>query len=206
MNQFWEGFFLQASLIVALGAQNIFVLESGLKKRHHILVAGVCSLCDLALIAIGVGGAATLFVQLPILKILFGAIGVGFLVFYGGKKIAEACKTTAVSEAADLHIRSIKKTIWWTLGFSLLNPHVYLDTIVLIGGYSTKFDDLAIRFIFGLGAGTLSILWFFTLAIFASVMGRFLKSPNALRAIAAVSGIILLLLAWKLGHDVLVWI
>jgi L-lysine exporter family protein LysE/ArgO len=72
MNQFIEGFLLQASLIFALGAQNLFVLESGLKKQRNLLVALICSICDATLIAVGVAGAASIFVQVPTLKIGFG--------------------------------------------------------------------------------------------------------------------------------------
>jgi L-lysine exporter family protein LysE/ArgO len=89
MNQFIEGFLLQASLILALGAQNLFVLESGLKRQRHLLVALICSICDTVLIAVGVAGAASIFVQVPSLKICSGALGVLFLIYYGVKKILE---------------------------------------------------------------------------------------------------------------------
>ena len=79
MKFFSDGFLLQASLILALGAQNIFVLESGLKKQRQFVVAFVCSLCDLILIMLGVLGASSLFLRFPSLKIAFGIIGVGFL-------------------------------------------------------------------------------------------------------------------------------
>ncbi len=89
MNQFAEGLFLQASLVLALGAQNIFVLESALRRRRHIVVAVVSTLCDTFLIFLGVLGAATVFIQIPWLKILFGALGVAFLFYYGFLKLNE---------------------------------------------------------------------------------------------------------------------
>ncbi len=87
---FLQGFFLQASLILALGAQNIFVLNCGLQRQRHLLVALLSSLCDMTLILIGVLGVASVFVQVPLLKIGFGVLGVGFLAYYGVLKLKEA--------------------------------------------------------------------------------------------------------------------
>jgi L-lysine exporter family protein LysE/ArgO len=203
---FSEGFFLQAILILALGAQNIFVLESGLKKQLNLLVAGLCSLCDLVLIAIGVLGAATIFVRVPILKSGFGIIGAIFLAYYGIRKILEAKRSTDFNVETDKSILSKKKIIFATLAFSLLNPHVYLDTIILIGGYSAKFSELATRLIFGLGAGIFSILWFFSLSIFAYYMSTLLNNSKAMRLISFLSGVILLALSAKLGIEVSRWL
>ena len=206
MNYFIQGFLLQASLILALGAQNIFVLESGLQKQRHLLVASICSLCDVLLIAIGVLGAASLFIKIPILKISFGMIGVLFLAYYGLKKLLDAF---AKGPAQNLETESsfdIKKIIFLSLGFSLLNPHVYLDTVILIGGYSAKFPELSSRIQFGAGAGAFSVIWFFGLALFASAMSSFLNHPKAMRTISFISGVILVILAGKLGYDVLGWL
>lgn len=200
-----QGFFLQASLILALGAQNIFVLNSGLRKQRHLLVALVSSVCDTLLIFIGVLGVATVFVQLPILKISLGVVGVGFLFFYGFTKLKEAKNGVQLSKTTQ-ETTSIKQTILTSLGFSLLNPHVYLDTMVLIGGYSSKFAELSERFYFGAGASAFSTIWFFGLALLASAASRFLNSPKAMRMVSLVSGLILVLLAVKLGSDVLGWI
>lgn len=202
---FTQGFLLQASLILALGAQNIFVLNSGLRREKHLLVATVCSLCDAILIFLGVLGVATVFVQVPILKIGLGVIGVLFLFFYGLMKLNEARKGISLTKVSDQKL-TIKQTIMMTLGFSLLNPHVYLDTVVLIGGYSSKFNELIDRFYFGLGAMSFSTLWFFGLAILASAGSRILNNEIRMRGISLVSGLILILLAFKLGQDVLSWI
>jgi len=205
MDQFIVGFFLQASLIPALGAQNLFVLESGLRKQRHLLVALICTLCDSVLIAIGVAGAASIFVQIPILKIGFGILGLLFLMYYGGKKILEGfgeVSETCVRKTSTINFR---QTIFLALSFSLLNPHVYLDTIILIGGYSAKFPELLSRAKFGIGAASFSTIWFFGLSIFASYISLHLKSPKMLRAISLLSGLILLGLSWKLGCDVYKW-
>ena len=202
---FIQGFLLQASLILALGAQNIFVLNSGLKKKRHFQVAFVSSICDASLIFIGVLGIATFFIQYPILKISLGVAGVGFLFFYGAMKVNESRKTITFSV-----LHSDTNTFWRTtvesLAFSLLNPHVYLDTIVLVGGYSSKFISLEERFLFGLGASSFSTLWFFGLAFSASLFGNILNSQKAMRIVSFVSGVILLLLGIKLGTEVASWV
>lgn len=202
---FIQGFLLQASLILALGAQNIFVLNSGLRRERHLLVAFVSSLCDMILIFIGVLGVATFFVQFPLLKIGLGAIGVAFLLFYGLVKMREAKNGVEILQLAHQK-RSIQQTILTSLGFSLLNPHVYLDTVVLIGGYSSQFSSLTERFSFGAGASSFSTLWFFGLATLASLGSRLLNNPKAMRLISLISGLILLTLAFKLGADITSWL
>ncbi|AZZ36272.1 hypothetical protein CIK05_05535 [Bdellovibrio sp. qaytius] len=202
---FIQGFLLQASLILALGAQNIFVLNSGLRKQRHLLVAFVSSICDTLLIFIGVLGVATFFVQYPLLKIGLGVVGVAFLLYYGIVKLNEAREGVEISQSSQ-QVSTVKQTILTSLGFSLLNPHVYLDTVVLIGGYSSKFAFLLERFYFGFGASSFSTIWFFGLALLASLVSRFLNNSKAMRGVSLVSGIILVLLALKLGIDVYGWL
>ncbi len=195
-----EGFLLQASLILALGAQNLFVLDSGLRRQHHLLVATICFVCDFVLVLIGVLGAASLFIRIPFLKVLFGVLGCGFLLYYGLLKIREAflpVQQVATAKAAP----SVKKTILTALGFSLLNPHVYLDTLVLVGGYAAQFPTVSQRLVFGVGAATSSGVWFYGLALLASFFHRLLHNPKAMQIISFLSGTILLALAVKLGLE-----
>lgn len=206
MNLFFEGFFLQASLVLALGAQNLFVLESGLQRRRQYFVAAICSVCDAALIAIGVAGAASVFVQFPFLKIGFGVLGVGFLLYYGVKKSIEAFVPEKISVATQALTYDLRKITILTLSFTLLNPHVYLDTLILIGGYSAKYSELEDRVAFGSGAAALSVFWFFALAAFASSLNSLLKSPKAVRVISFLSAAILIVLSFKLGSEVYGWL
>jgi L-lysine exporter family protein LysE/ArgO len=206
MNYFLEGFLLQASLIMALGAQNIFVLESGLKKEHHIFVAFICSLCDTLLIAIGVVGAATIFIQFPILKIIFGVLGVLFLIYYGIKKLIESFQKANSNQKTNLKNLSLKKIFVLAISFSLLNPHVYLDTIVLIGGYSARLMNLQDRLIFGLGAASFSTIWFFGLSMFAYFLGSIFNDPKKMKLISFLAGVILIFLSFKLGLEVYSWV
>lgn len=202
---FIQGFFLQASLILALGAQNIFVLNSGLKKEFHFMVPLICSICDAVLIFFGVLGLATIFIKIPLLKILLGSLGVLFLFYYGLLKLKESRNNIEMNNA---HVQSSnrKKIFFTAIGFSLLNPHVYLDTVVLIGGYSTKFEIFFDRFIFGVGASIFSSIWFFSLSILASFTSNFFNNKKSMRIVAFFSGLILLGLSVKLGLDVYHWI
>lgn len=201
---FFEGLLLQASLIFALGAQNLFVLEAGLKRQHHITVSLVCFLCDFVLIMLGVAGAATLFTQYPYLKILVGFLGVSFLFAYGVSKLFSGeTESAQVSMSLD---KNIKRSIVLAMTFSILNPHAYLDAFILIGGFSTKYSELSDRMMVGLGAAIYSGLWFLVLSTFSSFMKPILENPSRMRVVMSVAGFALIFLSGKLGMDVLAWI
>lgn len=197
-----QGFVLQASLIIVLGAQNIFVLDAGIKNRHPLLVASICSLCDIFLVFLGTLGAASLFLLFPIVKFSFGLAGVLFLLFYGVKKIREGFSSKQIELSSEFS----KKSIFWTsIGFSLLNPHVYLDTVVLIGGYSAKFPQILERFVFGLGAGSASVFWFFALAFLGIKISGFVQNPKVMTKVSVISGLLLIGMALVLGLELRVW-
>jgi len=200
---FFEGMLLQASLIFALGPQNLFVLESGLRRNHHLTVSLVCYFCDLLLILLGVLGAATFFNYFPQLKVIIGGFGVGFLIIYGvGKVIFDN----------DVDIRtpttgtSIKAAIISSITFSVLNPHAYLDGIVLIGGYSSKYPELSHRLALGLGASTFSLIWFLLLSYGAASLMPFFRNPRRMRFVMSTAGFILLFLSARLSMDVIGWV
>lgn len=206
MNFFIEGFALQAGLILGLGAQNLFVLEAGIRRSRHQLIAAVCSVCDVLLILVGVLGAASAFIAIPLLKICFGVLGVLFLAYYAFKKLREGLAGN-LDQAVNstVFVISTKKAIITALGFSLLNPHVYLDTIVLIGGYASKHEEVSKRLFFGAGAGTFSILWFFALANLSATFAPVLTKPRSMRIISLCAGAVLSYLTYKLGSEVLSW-
>lgn len=201
---FLEGLFLQASLIFALGAQNIFVLESGLKKQNPLTVSFACFLCDLLLLTIGVAGAGALFTSYSQLKILIGVIGVFFLVRYGLSKIFHA--GPAFSESTDKSFVTLKRSIMLSITFSLLNPHAYLDAFVLIGGYSSKYSLLSERLAVGFGAAFYSLIWFLALTRASSYMKPIFSNPRRLRLLSTCCGLVLLFLSFQLGVDIYQWI
>ncbi len=206
MNFFLEGFVLQAGLILGLGAQNIFVLDCGIRRTHHNLIAAVCSLCDFLLILVGVLGAASVFISIPLLKIIFGVLGVSFLAYYAMKKLLEAYQNRFEQHTTKIKSFSAKKAVALSLGFSLLNPHVYLDTVILIGGYASKYEALNARLNFGLGASVFSMIWFFSLANLSAYLGPILTTPKAMRIVSLCAGLVLSWLSVKLSLEVLSWI
>jgi L-lysine exporter family protein LysE/ArgO len=202
---FFEGLLLQASLIFALGAQNLFVLEAGLRRENHLAVSFVCFLCDLTLILLGVAGAATIFTQFPHIKILVGFLGVSFLFAYGiGKLFALDGGVIKVKESGIK--MTLKKSIILSFTFSILNPHAYLDAFILIGGFATKYSELSDRLVLGLGAAVYSGIWFLILSTLSSVMKPILDNPVRMRAVMSAAGLALIFLSGKLGLDVAQWI
>lgn len=200
-NVFSQGFLLQASLILALGAQNLFVIDIGLKKNNHILAATICSICDVALILIGVLGVSALLVETPSFKVVIGTAGTLFLIYYSLLKLKEAICGLDNRNSGNTELLSKKLVVLTTLSFTLLNPHVYIDTFFLVGGYSTKFDSLGDKLSFGLGAGFFSIIWFYFLAFFSSRFSNVLTKEKNLRLTSLVTGLILSYLAFMLGLD-----
>jgi L-lysine exporter family protein LysE/ArgO len=202
---FFEGFLLQASLILALGAQNVFVLESGLRRQYPMVVSFVCFLSDLTLITLGVIGSASVFAAYPEARIFIGIIGVLFLFTYGWGKIFAKPGEYLESEESNLRM-TLKRSILLALTFSILNPHAYLDAFVLIGGYSAKYDLISDRLTVGLGAAVFSGVWFVLLSSTSSLMKPHLSNPFLMRKIMSASGVLLILLSGKLGMDVVNWI
>lgn len=201
---FLEGFLLQASLIFALGAQNIFVLESGLKKQHPMVVSFACFFCDLTLIMLGVAGAATLFSLFPSMKVFIGVVGILFLFYYGWSKFI-SIEEMEISHPSSTKY-TVKQSILKSMAFSLLNPHAYLDGIVLIGGYSAKYEDFQMRLAVGFGAACFSLVWFLLLTTASSTMIPIFKNPKRMRFIMCSSGAVLIFLSGKLSMDVYTWV
>lgn len=201
---FFEGFLLQASLILALGAQNVFVLESGLKRQYPMVVSLVCFLSDFALITLGVIGSASVLTAYPEARIFIGIIGVLFLFSYGWGKIFT--KSEEFQESESTLKMTLKRSILLALTFSVLNPHAYLDAFVLIGGYSAKYELMSDRLTVGVGAAAFSGVWFVILSSTSSLLKPHLSNPFLMRKIMSASGIILILLSGKLGMDVISWV
>lgn len=199
---FLQGALLQASLIFALGAQNLFVLESGLQKRYPIIVSLTCFLCDLVIILMGVAGAATLFALFPEIKVLIGILGVIFLFHYGVDKIFFGPEIPA---ATSFQKKSLRLTVIQAISFSVINPHAYLDGIVLIGGFSSKFPELSDRILFGLGAACFSGVWFLFLSTTSGLVKPFLDNPKRMKRVMSLAGLTLVYLSGRLGLDVYEW-
>jgi L-lysine exporter family protein LysE/ArgO len=171
-------------LIVAIGAQNAYVLTRGVRGDHAWAVAGVCSLCDLVLIATGVLGLGAAVASHPVLAVAAGWGGAAFLSWYGLSALRSALRPQGLAAQDDGDL-SRNAAVAVALTVSLLNPHVYLDTVVLLGSTSGTFPG-AQRWLFGLGAGTASVLWFFGLALGGRALAPLFARPAAWRLLDGV--------------------
>jgi L-lysine exporter family protein LysE/ArgO len=168
------GFLTGLSLIVAIGAQNAFVLRQGLARSNVFLVVLICSVSDALLIALGVLGLGTAIESLPVLLEVVRWFGVGYLIWFGISSLRRAFKAESLSASSN-SAASIKQAVLTTLSLTFLNPHVYLDTVIFVGGLSHQFGDQA--FVFAVGAMTASFVWFFSLGFGASKLSPLMSKP-----------------------------
>jgi len=193
---FIPGFLLGFSLIVAIGAQNAFVLRQGLRREHVFAICAVCASSDALLIAAGVAGFGALVNVAPWLAPAMRFGGAAFLLAYALRSLWSAWRNPGVlNPSADVQ-KSLGATLLTCLAFTWLNPHVYLDTVVLLGSVSTRYAGQ--RPAFALGAITSSFLFFFALGYGARLLRPLFANPKAWRALDAVIGVTMALLAAKL--------
>ncbi|KQX64325.1 MULTISPECIES: LysE/ArgO family amino acid transporter [unclassified Streptomyces] len=175
------GFGTGLSLIVAIGAQNAFVLRQGVRRDAVLAVVGICALSDALLIALGVGGVGALVVAWPGALTAVGWIGGLFLLGYGALAARRAFRPTGALAAEGESAGSLRRAVLTCLALTWLNPHVYLDTVFLLG--SVAADRGPLRWTFGLGAALASLCWFAALGFGARLLGRFLTRPAAWRVL-----------------------
>ncbi len=227
------GLGLGLSLIIAIGAQNVFVLRQGIRREHVFVVAAICALSDLALIMVGVSGIGAVLTAVPWLVEVIRWAGAAFLVTYGvlaarralrpsGEALVadgeagDASETTdapwredarvgtpaapprpgaSASSTATLTRRTtgtLATAVLTCLALTWLNPHVYLDTVFLLGSVANTHGEL--RWVFAAGAGLASLLWFFGLAYGARLLGGVLASPRAWRVLDGVIAVVMVVL------------
>ncbi|GAB7079632.1 LysE/ArgO family amino acid transporter [Megalodesulfovibrio paquesii] len=201
-----EGVCTGAGLIIAIGAQNVFVLTQGVRREHHLSVALLCAVCDACLIAAGLAGVGTALAASPLLQQTAALGGAGFLGWYGLRAARDAWRGGGGLEAAadgyagdTLPRRSLGAVLWAALAVTLLNPHVYLDTVLLLGSVGGQ-HDVPGRWRFGAGAATASLLWFFGLAACGRLLSPLLARPGAWRALNAGVAVVMWLVAAGLAR------
>jgi L-lysine exporter family protein LysE/ArgO len=194
---FAAGFWLGLGLIVAIGAQNAFVLRQGLMGRHVFWVALTCALSDAVLIALGVVGLGAIVSDVPSLAQAARWGGAAFLGVYGGQALLRAVRGGARLEVAAAEAAPLGSTLAICLAITWLNPHVYLDTVVLLGSVSAGFG--ADRGAFGAGAVTASFVFFFTLAYGAAHLRPVFARPAAWRAFDALVAVVMWAIAVRLA-------
>ena len=175
------GFFTGLSLILAIGAQNIFVIEQGLKKQYIFLVCLICSLSDLILIFLGIflfEYFKSYFTQN--IELVFNILLLIFLVYFVISKIRSTYNRFDIN--LDKNQLSLKNTAIKTLGFTYLNPHVYSDTVFFLGNFSKNFL-ISQKYYFGIGASIASFLFFFSIGYLAKFFSSYLNNSNGWKII-----------------------
>ena len=170
------GFFTGLSLILAIGAQNIFVIEQGLKKQYIFLICLICSISDLILIFLGIF-LFHYFYQFfnSIIELIFNILLIIFLIYFIYTKIKSI--DIEVSFNSNIEVKSKFKIILKTLAFTYLNPHVYSDTVFFLGNFSKNYQ-LDQKISFGIGASIASFLFFFTLGYLSNYLSKYAKDKN----------------------------
>jgi L-lysine exporter family protein LysE/ArgO len=191
---FTTGFALSATLIIAIGAQNAFVLRQGIRKEHIAPIVAFCAIADLVLIGVGVAGLAGILGDSPTLVALLTIAGSGFLVWYGVRALRRALLPQSLRAATGNEPLSLANAMAQAAGFTLLNPHVYLDTVLLMGSIGTRQPpDMRIWFVGG--AACASGVWFTTLGFGARLLAPIFARPRAWQVLDTVVGLTMLFLA-----------
>lgn len=187
MSAFVYGLGIGFSLILAIGAQNAFVLKQGLKQQHVFWVCFICALSDSILIYLGVTGFSKIVVNFPLILIVSKYFGAAFLFLYGLRNFYSALKSTSSLNPSDIEKDSLLKIIGMCLAFTWLNPHVYLDAIILIGSISVQFSDQLYLF----AAGTILASWifFFSVGYGAKMLLPLFKKATSWKILEVLIGV-----------------
>lgn len=189
-----NGLVLCFTLIIAIGAQNAFVLRQGLKREHVGLLVLLCSLSDAVLIALGVAGLSTLIGERPWIAQLLAAAGCVFLLMYGLKALQRAAQPQALVVAGNGGQPGLSRraAVLQLAGFTLLNPHVYLDTVLLVGSVGAQQPGPQAQAAFVAGASLASVSWFVLLGYGARWLAPLFAHPKAWQALDALIGLMML--------------
>ncbi|MER7572449.1 LysE/ArgO family amino acid transporter [Streptomyces sp. NPDC126514] len=190
------GFGTGLSLIVAIGAQNAFVLRQGIRRDAVLAVVGICALSDAVLIALGVGGVGAIVVAWPGVLTAVGWIGGAFLIAYGVLAARRVFRPSGALRADGEVTGSRRRAVLTCLALTWLNPHVYLDTVFLLGSVAADRGEL--RWTFGLGAVLASLCWFTALGYGARLLSPLLARPAAWRIVDGLVAAMMLVLGASL--------
>lgn len=189
-----QGFVLGASMIIPIGAQNAFILNQGIKRQYHLVAATICMVSDFALICIGIYGGSQIINSGSIASILLTGAGILFLLGYGGVSFKSAFNSRVIgedqSEPTLQTTETLSKVVLTCFAVTLLNPHAYIDTVIILGGVGGQFADQA-KLYFTLGCMLASIVWFYGLAVAAAKFSDYLNRPKVKMVIDILVGIIM---------------
>lgn len=190
-----NGLLIAAGLIMAIGTQNAFVLAQGLRREHHVAVAMLCIVCDAILVAAGVFGLANVLAQNPTLLAVARWGGVIFLSWYGLQALRRACSRQSLEHSAAVGRKSLRTVLLSALAVTLLNPHVYLDTVLLIGSLGAQ---QGVPGAYVAGAASASLLWFLSLALGAAWLAPWLARPATWRMLDLMIAVMMFSVAFQL--------
>jgi len=190
------GFFSGLSLIVAIGAQNAFVIRQGLLRSHVALVVTVCSFADAFLIILGIGGLGKIIQSQPQALEFIRWFGVAYLIWFGVKSVRAALSPQSLDVQGE-NEKSAWKVLLTVLTFTFLNPHVYLDTVILLGSIANQFSDH--RWFFALGASLASVVWFTSIGYGARAASHLMSRPIFWKILDSVIAAIMFTIALTLA-------
>jgi L-lysine exporter family protein LysE/ArgO len=194
---FLHGFGTGGGLIVAIGAQNAFVLSHAVRGNHHIVIALICIICDAIFITAGVAGVGSSVSANPELARWIAWGGAAFLLAYGCRSLGSAIRGGSL-ETSDKTVTSLWVAIASTLAVTLLNPHFYLDTVILLGGISSRFSEEN-RLLFWAGAMTASTIWFICLSLGGRILAPIFKKQLSWRILDSL----VCLTMWTIAYSLL---
>ena len=190
------GFLTGLSLIVAIGAQNAFVIRQGLLRSHVLLIVIVCSLSDALLIVLGTGGLGKIVQSHPDLLTFIRWFGVAYLSWFGVKSLRSAFRENQLLATGQAEV-SWKRILTTVLALTYLNPHVYLDTVIFVGSIANQFESN--KWYFALGAYSASVLWFSSIGFGARAASRFMSKPIFWRILDSTIALVMFSIAATLA-------
>lgn len=185
-----KGFVIGAGMIIPLGVQNSYVLSLGIKRNYHFTCATICILCDLLLMSVGVLGGGALLASNELLLQIVTWGGIVFLSFYGAVFFKSFLYPQVAENGEVKNLKTRKTVILTTLAVTLLNPHVYLDTVMIIGSIGSQYNDTD-KYIFLIGTILASFVWFYALSFAAAKMSPWLSKQTVQRGINLVVTLIM---------------
>ena len=197
MSTFLAGFGLALSLIVAIGAQNAFILRAGLLRQHVFILCSVCALSDALLIAAGVSGLGILVSKAPVFLAFMKYGGAAFLFFYGTRSLLNSLRGGRFL-LAEGEVGSLREAVIICLLLTWLNPHVYLDTVILLGVASTQYSE---NTYFAVGAITASFIFFYSLGFGARLLSSFFEHSFSWKILDGIIGIVMWSIAFSLVYN-----
>nr|WP_250154957.1 LysE/ArgO family amino acid transporter [Vibrio alginolyticus] len=190
-------------MIIPIGAQNAYVLNQGIKRNHHLTTATICSVLDMIFISLGIFGGGAILSQNEILLTSVTLGGIAFLSFYGLLSLKSAFKPESESESkGEIVARGRRTVILGALAVTVLNPHLYLDTVVILGSIGGQFEGHD-RIAFALGTIMASFVWFYTLSIGAAKLGPTLSQPKVKKNIDIAIAMMMFTIAYILASELI---